>query len=97
MARIDRRPRAQRDVVDIWLYIAGDDGRAADHTIDRFDSALTVLSRNPQAGRNRPELAPDLRSFPVGNYVLFYRPTTDGIELVRVLSGYRDIDAGLLR
>lgn len=97
MARIDRRPRAQRDVIEIWLHIAGDNERAADSLIDRFDSALTVLSRNPQAGRDRSELAPDLRSLPVGNYVLFYRPTADGIEVVRVLSGFRDIDAGLLR
>nr|WP_148663558.1 type II toxin-antitoxin system RelE/ParE family toxin [Bosea vaviloviae] len=33
----------------------------------------------------------NIRSFPVGNYVLFYRPLADGIELVRVLSGYQDI------
>jgi toxin ParE1/3/4 len=30
-----------------------------------------------------------VRSFPVGNYVVFYRVVTDGIELVRVLHGMR--------
>ena len=44
-------------------------------------------------GRARPELAADLRSFPVGNYIIFYRPIEDGVEIVRVLSGARDIDA----
>jgi toxin ParE1/3/4 len=48
---------------------------------------------NPLIGRARPELAADLRSFPVGNYVLFYRPIADGVELVRALSGHRDIHA----
>jgi toxin ParE1/3/4 len=42
-------------------------------------------------GRARPELAPDLRSFPVGNYVVFYRPMPAGIILVRVRSRFLDI------
>jgi toxin ParE1/3/4 len=49
------------------------------------------LRDNPLAGRARPELAENVRSFPVGNYVIFYRPLQDGIEIVRVLSGYRDL------
>jgi toxin ParE1/3/4 len=44
-------------------------------------------------GRARPELAPELRSFPVKRYVLYYRPDADGIELVRVLDGARNIEA----
>jgi toxin ParE1/3/4 len=46
-------------------------------------------------GRARPELAPDLRSFPFGRYVIFYMPLSDGIDVVRVLHSARDID-GLL-
>jgi toxin ParE1/3/4 len=36
-------------------------------------------------------MAPGLRSFPVGNYVVFYRIVPEGIELVRVLHGARDL------
>jgi toxin ParE1/3/4 len=43
-------------------------------------------------GRQRPELAPGLRSFPIGNYVLFYLPLPNGIDLVRVRSRYLDIE-----
>lgn len=50
-----------------------------------------MLSDNPKAGRHRPELVTTLRSFPVESIVLFYFPMQTGIELVRVLSGYRDI------
>jgi toxin ParE1/3/4 len=50
-----------------------------------------MLRDNPMAGRKRSELAPEIRSFPVGKYVLFYRVITSGIELVRVRSGYLDI------
>jgi ParE toxin of type II toxin-antitoxin system, parDE len=48
---------------------------------------------NPRAGRARPELAAEIRSFPVGSYVLFYRPIATGVELVRVRNGYLDIQA----
>ena len=86
-----RRPRARLDLIEVWSYVAGDSEAAADRLLDRIEGALAMLSENPFAGRARPELAADLRSFPVGNYVLFYRPLSAGIELVRVLSGYRDI------
>jgi toxin ParE1/3/4 len=33
-----------------------------------------------------------LRSFPVGNYVIFYREVSEGIEIIRVLHGARDIE-----
>lgn len=45
------------------------------------------------AGRARSDLAPSLRSFPVGSYLIFYVPLSDGIEVVRVMSGRQDIDA----
>ena len=47
----------------------------------------------PEVGRQRPDLAPNLRSLPAGNYVIFYRPIPDGIQLIRVLHGARDIPA----
>jgi toxin ParE1/3/4 len=35
----------------------------------------------------------NLRSFPVGSYVIFYIPVSDGVEVVRVMSGRQDIEA----
>jgi toxin ParE1/3/4 len=34
----------------------------------------------------------NLRSFPVGSYVIFYRPIEEGIEVIRVLHSARDIE-----
>lgn len=90
-ARVRRTPRARLDLVDIWRFIADDSEAAADRMLDRIDSAAHMLADHPEAGRARPELLAGIRSFPVGAYVLFYRPDADGILLVRVLSGYRDI------
>jgi toxin ParE1/3/4 len=44
-------------------------------------------------GRVRPELLRDLRSFPCDNYIIFYFPTYEGTEIVRVLHMRRDIEA----
>ena len=50
-----------------------------------------MLARQAFIGRARRELAPGVRSFPLGRFVLFYCPTAAGIEVVRVLHGARDI------
>jgi toxin ParE1/3/4 len=52
-----------------------------------------MLARTPRMGRVRDELAPGLRSFPIGDYLIFYRNVPKGIAVVRVLSGYRDIES----
>ena len=43
-------------------------------------------------GRARPELAKGLCSLPAGSYVIFYTEATDGVEIVRILAGARDLD-----
>ena len=93
MAEVLRRPDAEADLDEIWLYIAQDDPNAADRFLDLIEERCQLLAENPLMGRSRPELAPRLRSFPVRNYVIFYVPISNGIEIVRVASGFRDIDA----
>lgn len=93
MPTVIRSPEAAEDLLEIWQYIADDNEAAADKLLNELDTASKMLARNLKAGRARPELAPGLRSFPVGRYILFYRPIADGAEIVRVLHGSRDIDS----
>jgi toxin ParE1/3/4 len=95
MPRVLRSSIAETDLLDIWLFIAADNPGAADRTLDRIDDACAQLARSPRIGIARPELGANVRSFPVGRYIIFYRPVPRGIEIIRVLSGYRDI-TGLL-
>ena len=88
-----KRPQAEIDVTSIWNYIAADNPKAADALINRIERTFDMLADTPMAGRERNDLAPNLRSFPVGSYVIFYVPLSDGIEAVRVMSGRQDIDA----
>ena len=53
---------------------------------------MALWATQPQMGRPRDELSTGLRSLPHGRYVVFYVPLADGIEVVRVLHGSRDID-----
>ena len=61
--------------------------------MDQLDAQFRVLATQLMLGRARNEPAPGVRSFPVGRYVVFYVPLDDGIDVVRVLHGARDIDA----
>ncbi len=93
MPVIAKLPRAKADLVEIWDYIADDSEERADAFIATIDQKFQALAGRPNMGRLREELAERLRSFPVGRYVIFYRPISEGIEIVRVLHGARDLDA----
>ena len=93
MATVDKRPLAESDLEEIWWYIAQDNPDAADRMLDRIDERCAAVAQFPMMGVSREELLPSLRSFTVGKYVVFYLPQHDGIEVVRVLPGMRDIEA----
>jgi toxin ParE1/3/4 len=43
-------------------------------------------------GRARPAIMPGIRSFPLGNYLIFFVEERDGIKIVRVLHGARNLE-----
>ena len=92
MAIILKRPLAELDLLDIWDYIADDSLDRADDFLDRIEGKLLTLAQNSGLGRKRPDLLPDLRSFPIGNYVVFYQQIEGGIDVIRLLHGSRDIE-----
>ena len=97
MARIVRASAAKADAREIWAYIAEENPDAADRLLDRFDKLFRLLAAQPHLGQSVEDLAPNLRFIPLGNYLVFYRPAKDGIEIVRILHGARDITAEFFR
>jgi len=91
MPRILISNLAEFDLEDIWSYIAEDNIRAADSLYRRIHAKFHLLSETPDIGRLRPEIGEDIRSFPVGNYVVFYKTVREGVYISRVLHGKRDI------
>lgn len=47
----------------------------------------------PSMGRKRSEFYLHCGAFQFDDYLIFYRPIETGIEVLRVVSGYRDLDA----
>lgn len=90
-----RAPLVESDLTEIWLYIARDNPTAADALLDRVDAACRILARSPRAGRSRLELGDGVRSHAVGRYTIYDRRVSGGIELIRVLSSYRDVTSML--
>ena len=66
---------------------------AADRQITAFFQTFRMLAENSDMGQRQPELGPDIRTFSLGNYVVVYRPFAEGVEIARVVSGFRDIEA----
>jgi plasmid stabilization system protein ParE len=83
---------ALSDLDEIWLYIAADSPTAADRVIDEIYEAIYKLAEFPGMGHLREDLIDEpLRFWSVYQYLIIYRPETQPIEIVRVVSGYRDI------
>jgi toxin ParE1/3/4 len=90
MASVDRSARAEIDLIEIWTGIGRDDPVAADRQLDRIDEACKMLATHPHAGKKRDDLAPDLRFYPVGNYLIFYVPSGNGVAVARIIHAARD-------
>ena len=93
MATLITSSQAELDLLDIWLYISEDSPVNADRFLDKINNTVLRLAEFNDMGVGRPELADNLLSFPLDRYVLYYRKTDEGIELVRVLNSSRDIDS----
>lgn len=91
MSRIQLSLQAARDLEDIEDYISRDNPDAAARLLRTIHEKCGLLSHHSAMGFERTELRPNLRSFPVGNYIVFYLPSDEGIEVVRVLHGARDV------
>ncbi|MDB5424368.1 MAG: plasmid stabilization system [Phenylobacterium sp.] len=90
-AKIERSPRVAGDIDDIWLSIAIDNVRAADRIIETIADAVARLGEFPEMGRSRGELRPNLRSWTVGDYLIFYEAAPGVVTIQRIAHGARDL------
>src|SRR6266581_4411233 len=87
-------PEADQDLLEIWERLSlAISSAIADKQLREIERLCIAISDWPEYGRSREDVRKGLRSVPVGRYVVFYRPTKDAIEVVRVLDGRRDVDA----
>jgi len=95
MSQFIIRPHAEQDLDELWWHIATESGDPdpADRFLDKIMRKIQMQADFPRSGRPRPELRPNLRSVPVGDYLILYYPMKDGVQIERVLHGSRDLEA----
>ncbi len=91
MSRVIRSEQAQQDLEEILDYLDAQSTEAADRFAVKFDQACELHAEHPQIGASATAYAANLRHYSVWNYAIFYRPVSDGIEIIRIIHGARDI------
>ena len=98
MAEFILAPCVEDELWAIWEYIAEDNPDAATRVFEAAYETFKTLAKNPGLGRLRKFRNPRLkgvRSWLVSgfeNYVIFYRATSEGIQVLHVYHGARDIE-----
>lgn len=96
--RVRRSEQAKRDLIEQAWHIAQDSVDAAERFLAACEEAFDTLVRMPEMGVPREFRNPrleGLRMWPVRGFekhLVFYQPLADGIRVVRVLHGARDIE-----
>jgi toxin ParE1/3/4 len=100
MARVRKREAARRDLLlqRVW-YLENANRQVADRFWRAVIDTLKMLAAEPLSGSpvfaENPRLR-GMRRFPVSGgfdkILLFYFPLPDGVELVRVVHGSRDLE-----
>lgn len=96
---ITKTPQTRRDLFELADYIARDSLDSAERFLDAAEAAFQLLASTPELGTLCEFRSPQaagirmwaIRSFE--NYVVFYRSLKDGVEVVRVIHGARDMEA----
>ena len=93
MKEVRRSDQANEDLVNIWEKINADNPTAANRLIYTLSDKCDTIAEFPLMGRARDELLAGVRSFGVGNYLIFYRVIPEGIAVIRILHGARDLQS----
>ncbi|MBC7969393.1 MAG: type II toxin-antitoxin system RelE/ParE family toxin [Verrucomicrobia bacterium] len=91
MKRYIIAPAASRDLNEIVDYFISRDVEAGERFIAEFNKKCRNLVNFPNIGRSYAEIEPSLRGIPLEGYVILYRVADNNVEIVRVVSGYRDL------
>ncbi|MGI8966324.1 MAG: type II toxin-antitoxin system RelE/ParE family toxin [Limisphaerales bacterium] len=95
MMPLEKSWRAEEDLSDIFAWIAQDNIEIAEDFLEIVENTFQFIARNPGIGRERFYYAVGLRSWRIPNfenYLIFYRPQYEVLQIIRVLHGARDLE-----
>ena len=85
--------QAINDLNEICNYLAKDNPKAASLLFDEIRKKCKLVANFPNMGKLYDKLMSNLRGFIVNDYIVFYYPSDEGIYVLRVVSGYRDLES----
>ncbi len=85
---------AAADINNLWDEYVERGGSAdkADQLIDEFLKNFQNLADFPNIGKPRSYLQAGTFALPYQKYIIFYRKSADGVNIVNVLDGRRDLE-----
>ena len=82
---------AERDLDEIFLYGANRASpETADRVVDRITERFWLLGEHPDAGKPAHDIAASVKCFPAGKYLIYYRKTRRGTDILHIFHGARD-------
>jgi Plasmid stabilization system protein len=84
---------AKQDLREINNYLTRFSPIAVRQINEKIKQQFKRLADFPNMGQSCNQLSEGLRRFPIEDYLIFYRPISNGVEIVRVVSGYRHIES----
>ncbi len=84
---------AIQDLDEICEYVARSNAKAASKLFDEIRQKCKLIADFPNMGKSYETLLPNLRGFVFKDYLIFYYPREGGIDIIRVASGYRDLES----
>ncbi len=97
MSRVVVLRRADRDIDEQLVFLAKQSHRTAVDFLDSVERTFQLPAESPGRGfrwDDAPSLDRGIHVWPVmgfSNTLVFYRPVEQGVEIIRVLHGARDI------
>lgn len=95
MAHVEWTDTGEESLVEIGRFIARQN-QSLDRAlavINKVEEKCRLIAGFPDAGTVRDDLSDGVRTILVDNLVLVYRPLDDGIRVLLVTHGHRDLPA----
>lgn len=97
MLKLSVTPKAESDLIGIWVYTCEEWGvDQADNYLDRLEASMKRLIDHPSLGVNYDHVLFGYRRLQVEHHAVFYQLLESEILVVRVLHGDMDAPERLL-
>ncbi|NER47773.1 MAG: type II toxin-antitoxin system RelE/ParE family toxin [Symploca sp. SIO1B1] len=84
-------PSAIADLKEISDYFLEVNVEAGEQLFQKFNKRFESLTRFPKLGKLYPKLHPEIRGLLEQNYIIFYRISSESVEIVRIVDARRNL------